>query len=250
MQTASESALCKDAHMDAQQQATKELVLAMLAATELSPTELARAAGLAPSTLTRFLNSPVKHSLSARTLAKLSATSGVAVPSSVQGLSSKVVLVGYVGAAEEVFPVDEGALGSGLEWVEVPYALDPDCVGVRVTGASMFPAYWEGDLLIFKRDFALDLQSCLYNECIVKVAEGPTYIKRLMPGGQEGRFNLVSYNASQMTDMDVEWAASVMIHDKRFRRAKNASQPFVTTPKERLEKARQSLQRVRKLKLV
>mgnify|MGYP001442394756 CR=1 FL=1 len=71
--------------MDEQQTATRELVERMLRATGLTPSELAERAGLAASTLTRFLNKPVKHTLSARTLAKLSAASGVPVPAVVVG---------------------------------------------------------------------------------------------------------------------------------------------------------------------
>jgi transcriptional regulator with XRE-family HTH domain len=65
--------------MDERQKSVRDLVERMLAASELDPTGLARAAGLSASTLTRFLNSPVKHTLSARTLQKLSKASGVEV---------------------------------------------------------------------------------------------------------------------------------------------------------------------------
>lgn len=44
----------------------------------LTPTQLAKAAGLAPSTLNRFLNSEVKHRLSASTLSKIEGAAAVA----------------------------------------------------------------------------------------------------------------------------------------------------------------------------
>jgi plasmid maintenance system antidote protein VapI len=65
---------------DDQQAAIRDLVRRMMESTGLDPTGLAKAAGIAPSTLTRFLNQPVKHLLTARTLAKLSKVSGVPVP--------------------------------------------------------------------------------------------------------------------------------------------------------------------------
>jgi hypothetical protein len=71
---------CKSARMDAQQAATRALVLKMLDETGYDPTTLARKAGVATSTVTRFLNAPVKWTLSARTLAKLSVVSGIPVP--------------------------------------------------------------------------------------------------------------------------------------------------------------------------
>lgn len=66
--------------IDDQRTVIRGLIRAMMERTGLDATGLARAAGIAPSTLTRFLNKPVKHLLTARTLAKLSEASGVPVP--------------------------------------------------------------------------------------------------------------------------------------------------------------------------
>ena len=66
--------------IDEQRAAIRALIRSMMEATGLDATHLAKAAGVAPSTLTRFLNQPVKHLLTARTLAKLSKASGMAVP--------------------------------------------------------------------------------------------------------------------------------------------------------------------------
>jgi transcriptional regulator with XRE-family HTH domain len=63
---------------DPQQKKVREIVELMLETTGWSPTELAREAGVSSSTLTRFLHDPrAKHTLSTRTLGKLSAASGV-----------------------------------------------------------------------------------------------------------------------------------------------------------------------------
>jgi transcriptional regulator with XRE-family HTH domain len=74
--------------IDEQQAAIRGLIHLMMEASGLDATSLARAAGLAPSTLTRFLNQPVKHLLTARTLAKLSAATGVSVPAGTPLLTS------------------------------------------------------------------------------------------------------------------------------------------------------------------
>jgi transcriptional regulator with XRE-family HTH domain len=65
--------------MDAHQKAVRDLVERMLAATGLDLTNLAEKAGLSASTLTRFMNGKAKHTLSAKTLQKLSEASGVPV---------------------------------------------------------------------------------------------------------------------------------------------------------------------------
>jgi hypothetical protein len=66
--------------IDDQQAAVRDLIRRMMDKTGLDATGLARLAGIAPSTLSRFLYQPVKHLLTARTLAKLSKVSGVPVP--------------------------------------------------------------------------------------------------------------------------------------------------------------------------
>jgi transcriptional regulator with XRE-family HTH domain len=65
--------------MDEHQKAARDLINRMLAATGLDLTGLARKAGVSPSTLTRFMNSPVKHTVSAKTLQKLSGATGVRI---------------------------------------------------------------------------------------------------------------------------------------------------------------------------
>ncbi|MBX9594311.1 MAG: helix-turn-helix domain-containing protein [Roseomonas sp.] len=204
--------------MDDQQLATKALVEEMLRATGLTPSELAQRAGLAASTLTRFLNKPVKHTLSARTLDKLSRISGVAIPAivAVSPRQSSVPVVGYVGAGERIFSVDEGP----CEVVDAPPGSDQETVAVIVRGSSMFPAFWDGDVLYYSRYSTFSREECLYNECIVKLVGGEVYVKRIMPGSAAGRYTLTSYNAPSIIDAEIEWAAPVQFQDKRRRRAK------------------------------
>jgi hypothetical protein len=57
----------------AHQDETRRLVRAMMALTNLTASGLARAAGLTPSTLNRFMNKDVGHTLSSRTLLALMA---------------------------------------------------------------------------------------------------------------------------------------------------------------------------------
>lgn len=208
--------------MDVDQEEARQIVRRMERATGLTLTELAHKGGLAASTVTRFMNNPgVKHTLSMRTLRRLSAVSGVKLPPHLTGGKQQVPIVGYVGAGEEVFPVDDSAHGASIEdFVDAPDDVGDDAVAVRVKGSSMFPAYWDGDVLIYRRDWQFVRDICLYNECIVKVYEGPTFVKRIMPGSTEKTFTLVSYNAPDIIDVRIEWAAPVQIHDKRKRRAK------------------------------
>lgn len=223
LQTDGDGSLCKHAHMDADQQEAREILERMLSVSGAGTlTKLARRAGLVPSTLTRFWNKPdVKNTLSMRTLRKLSAATGVPLPAHLTGGKKLVPIVGYVGAGEEVYPIDDAAMGGSIDdFVDAPGDVEDDSVAVRVRGTSMFPAYWDGDVLIYRRDWHFVRDACLYNECIVKISDGPTLVKRLMPGSAENVYTLVSYNAPDIIDARIDWAAPVQIHDKRKRRAK------------------------------
>lgn len=73
MQTDRRLLVCDFAPMDtdAQRERQRSMVKEMMLASGLDRTGLARAAGLAPSTLTRFMEGEVEHLLTARTLSKL-----------------------------------------------------------------------------------------------------------------------------------------------------------------------------------
>lgn len=130
-------------------------------------------------------------------------------------------LVGYVGAGAEVFPIDDHSLGDGLEIVETPLATGRPMVAVRVRGQSMMPTYFDGDILFFSRDYDFIQDVCIYNVCIVKVHDGPTLVKQILPGSLPGRFTLISFNDQPRENVEIEWAAPVDFVDQRGRRMRS-----------------------------
>lgn len=66
--------------MDERQKEAQLFIDRAMAATGKDLTGLAKMAGLTPSTLTRFYNKPVKHTLSYRTLSAISGCSGIPIP--------------------------------------------------------------------------------------------------------------------------------------------------------------------------
>lgn len=71
---------------DKLQEAARRYIAAVSAATGWNYTTIARRAGLASTTVTRFMNEPeVRHMLSARSLAKIAAISSVPVPAELGG---------------------------------------------------------------------------------------------------------------------------------------------------------------------
>ncbi|MCH6553757.1 MAG: helix-turn-helix domain-containing protein, partial [Acidobacteria bacterium] len=113
-----------------------------------------------------------------------------------------VVVVGYVGAGQEIFALDDHALGAGLEEVEAPEGVGRETmVAVRVRGESMHPLR-NGWLLFYRRDQHGVPEVCLNRLCIVKVADdGPILVKELRRGYRAGHFVLSSWNAPPLEDV-------------------------------------------------
>ena len=114
-------------------------------------------------------------------------------------------LVGYVGAGEIVFGLDDGA----SEQLDAPPGIGETHV-VRVRGDVMWPSYTAGDLLFFSPSDVMDRAKCLYRDCVVQVLDGATYVKRIIPGSEPNLFILASSRAPEIMGVQVQWASSVL----------------------------------------
>lgn len=120
-----------------------------------------------------------------------------------------VAIVGYVGAGDEVYPVDDHALGAGLDQAEPPPGEVGDIVAVIVRGDSMYPSYNDGDVIFYRRDESTPEESFLGRECVVSASDGRMLLKRVIRGSRAGRYTLVSHNAPEIVDANIQWAAPV-----------------------------------------
>lgn len=123
-------------------------------------------------------------------------------------VTAEATVVGYVGAGERVFPFDDHAQGAGLDTTEQPPGEKGTVIAVIVRGDSMEPIYRDGDLLFYaaeKRSPA-DLVGL---DCIVKVHEGPTFVKTIRRHQKRGHFTLKSYNAEDIGPVQIETAYPV-----------------------------------------
>lgn len=121
------------------------------------------------------------------------------------GSGQTVQVVGYVGAGAEVIPFDDHEMGAGLETVEVDFPVRPGTVAVIVRGDSQYPIFEDGDLIGYMEDSA-DPNTLIGKICIVKLADGRTFVKRLKRGSEDGLFTLTSANARDIEDVEIEWA--------------------------------------------
>lgn len=123
----------------------------------------------------------------------------------------EVRVVGYAGAGAEVHAVDDHEKGAGLDVVQVDFPVKHGTIGVIVRGDSMMPMFEDGDLIGYIRD-AAGPEQLLGKICVVKVVDGPTYIKRLRRGSMPGLYTLSSSNARDIEDVEIEWAARYRFH--------------------------------------
>lgn len=161
---------CKNARMDDEQIAAQQFVRAALEKTGLTASALARHVGTAPSTLTRFLRGEVKHTLSARTLAKIASLLDEPAPMlltrqerpGADHLSGKesfaiqeldVRAMGGHGAIDDLSQFN-GGHKAVAEWTLPADFLrsitpTPDqVVIIRIVGDSMEPHYMAGDRVL------------------------------------------------------------------------------------------------------
>lgn len=114
-----------------------------------------------------------------------------------------IALDGYVGAGEVIIPVDDSdPIG------DAPTMIEPNTGALKVRGTSMYPRYFEGETVYYSKD-RRHPKDLLNRECVVKVVDGPIYLKILRKGSTKQHFNLESWSAPLIEDQAIEWAAPV-----------------------------------------
>jgi len=201
-----------------------EMLSAIMAVKGLNRTEVAAAIGVSQPTVTRwyrngqdprgetrdkiremYRDAITSEHIDSADVATLSTQSRKRRP------DQEVRVVGYIGAGAEVHAIDDHEKGAGLDVVQVDFPVRHGTVGVIVRGDSMLPMFEDGDLVGYLRD-AAGPEQLIGKICVVKVQDGPTYIKRLKRGSEPGLYTLVSANARDIEDVEVEWAARYRFH--------------------------------------
>ncbi|MFG1376129.1 S24 family peptidase [Xanthobacter autotrophicus] len=116
------------------------------------------------------------------------------------------IVVGSAGAGAEVYPIDDHEKGAGLDEIEAPFPVPPSTVCVVIRGDSMLPVFQDGDLVGYSKE-PRPPGDLIGVRCLVKLRDGRMFIKVLKRGTRPGLFTLVSFNAGDIEDVDVEWAA-------------------------------------------
>jgi transcriptional regulator with XRE-family HTH domain len=123
-----------------------------------------------------------------------------------------IPVAGYVGAGGEVLAINDQSAGGNAEEVEAPPDSGLYTVAVKVRGDAMLPVYADGDTLFYGRDPGLggvDSATCVGRDCVVKLVNGPTLVKRVATGGGRNTYLLMSFVAEPIVNVRLEWASPV-----------------------------------------
>jgi phage repressor protein C with HTH and peptisase S24 domain len=128
----------------------------------------------------------------------------------------RIAVAGRVGAGARVELVDSFAKGDGLYHIICPDdLLATGIVAVEVTGTSMEPLIFEGDILLFTRNFIGIDPTALGRVGICETEDGRALVKQIKLGREPGTFDLFSFNAASNGPeygVHLKWAAPYRRH--------------------------------------
>lgn len=118
-----------------------------------------------------------------------------------------VPIVGFVGAGGSiVYSEGQGPFG---EAQMPPKNGTESTVAVVVRGDSMAGQLEDGWTVYYDDRRSAPAQDLLGRLCVVGLRDGRVLIKKLLPGRQNGKYDLYSTNAAPMLDQQIDWAARV-----------------------------------------
>lgn len=125
-------------------------------------------------------------------------------------MGTEVPIRGVVGAGAHLLPnSDIGDCGT----VDLPFTDGQPLMALRVSGESMFPVYREGDYLICGTNLMTDgrgIDGIIGRECVVHTTDDLIAVKVPLDNAETGRWNLMSYNAPMIFDVDLQGVYEVL----------------------------------------
>ncbi len=122
------------------------------------------------------------------------------------GTVTEIPVNHYIGAGDVVNIIDTD---DAFDWTEAPPGFEKGAAGI-IRGGSGKPAYDDGEIL-FWRELRSPPKEPADKAVIVKVKDGPLYLKKLLPGRKRGFYHLTSINPATpvLRDQEVEAIAPV-----------------------------------------
>jgi len=114
-----------------------------------------------------------------------------------------VPIVGYVGAGGTITPIDDHAMDSSIDEVEVPPTTARGTVAVIVKGDSMYPMLHD-KMVVYYSKREKNISDYVQRIVIAHFEDGRKAIKTLIMGTEKGTFTLISFNAPPITNARLE----------------------------------------------
>lgn len=154
-----------------------------------------------------------KQGVTQANLAKIADALGTSIASLYFPPAPGIPVVSYVGAGAEVYDFATEA-GGAIEYIKPPAGVPDDAQAAIVRGDSMWPAYFDGFVLVFW-DWTAEPFEYIGRPCLVELEDGRRLVKVVRRGTLPGRWNLESFNAPPIEDVKIRRAAPVRItYDK------------------------------------
>jgi hypothetical protein len=172
-----------------------------------------KSSGMSESVVRHFLEGR-SESMSDRTYARLAAGASKLLERQIDSSALRgeppppveIPIHHYIGAGDEVHPIDGD---SPFDYTEAPPGFETGAAGI-VRGDSMRPIFEPGDVL-FWRLLERPPTEPPKRAVIVKVKDGPLFVKKLLPGTRKGYHYLLSVNPNTpvLADQPVEAIARI-----------------------------------------
>jgi len=187
----------------------------------LSPSGLARKAGLDPTTFNkskRITKEGKQRWPSTESLAKVLAATGASLTEFVElveetadgAATRRVPVIGYAQAGADGYFDDAGyPTGTGWDEVVLPRIEDPHAYALEISGDSMEPVYRDGDVVVVSPDAGIRRG----DRVIVKTTRGEVMAKQLARRSAR-KVELTSLNSSHpdriLDAEEVQWMARIV----------------------------------------
>lgn len=185
---------------------TAALVARILEESGWSQVRLAEECDTTQSSVSRWLDGSEPSGSTLERLKELAFSLGIL--ESARSGQTKVALVGLIGAGAVIDTAH--ADDNGDEWVDLPFSLPDELIAFEVVGESMLPVYESGEIVVCLRNQVRATDDYVGKRAAVRTADGARYIKRIMRGPRKGRYDLESWNARTMENVQIAWVGEIV----------------------------------------
>lgn len=119
-----------------------------------------------------------------------------------------VILSGLIGAGGEVDQNFRQTYGENVVEIEVLVPIPIDVQAYEVWGDSMLPRYEAGDVVLIRK-IGAEPWEFLDKIALVTTSQGNRYLKRIRKGEAEGKYNLESFNAELLKNVEITEVGAV-----------------------------------------